>query len=428
VKEEIVTTEDQPNLIKMEVNFLQYPMGTLDKRTKLKEISYRDTIPTPGGKIEIEWQVIGTAKYGIPGPTALDLDDAITQLLMQKERWKNGYPPKWMATTYYELAKTMGIQICGRVYTTIKRDIERIRTTTNISKGAYKTVDRNGGRSWFDGQVDKYQFLGQAGENPDKCIPEEIVKTEGETKVIIGLTDIYWENIAGLSGKPYIMPINFTFMRTLESSVLKRVYKLLALAFQTMERTEYKGEECINYNYQELCGRTPIKIWDERFKAKDHIQRYLNPFIGNGILKKYVLEFEKEDRSRWFVRLYQGPRAKEEEQRMLGQMDLFKQIEPKLMEAEKRRRAAQHRKTNKKNKIEMEQENERRVTEESKKMEESARYYDGLSEEERKAIDDATRAKVETFPDFIRQLKMTNDVARADAIEEHKIRQDAKNG
>ena len=427
-KKELVEETEYQNLVKMEVNFLQYPMGTLDKRSTLKEITYRDTIPTPGGKVEIEWQVIGTAKYGIPGPTALELDDAITQMLMQKERWRNGRPPKWMATTYYELAETMGMKPSGRVYAMMKRDIERIRTTTNISKGAYKTRDRSGGRSWFDGQVNKYQFLGQLGENPDKCIPDEIVKTEGETKVIIGLTDIYWENIAGIAGKPYTMPINFTFMRTLESSVLKRVYKLIALAFQTMERTEYKGEECINYNYQELCGRTPIKTWEERYKAKGHIQRYLEPFIGNGMLQKYTLEFEKEDRSRWFIRLYPGPRAKEEEQRILGQIDLFERIEPKLLEAEQQRRAAQHRKKNKKNKKEEEQENERRVTEERKKMEELARYYDGLSDEERKAIDDATREKVETYPGFIRQAKLTNDVARATAIEEHKIRQDAKNG
>jgi hypothetical protein len=424
-KKEIVNEEDQPNLVKMEVNFLQYPMGTLDKRSTLKEITYKDTIPTPGGKVEIEWQVIGSAKYGIPGPTALELDDAITQMLMQKERWRNGRPPKWMATTYYELSETMGMKPSGRVYKMMKRDIERIRTTTNISKGAYKTRDRNGGRSWFDGQVNKYQFLGQLGENPDKCIPDEIVQTEGETKVIIGLTDIYWENIAGIAGKPYTMPINFTFMRTLESSVLKRVYKLLALAFQTMERTEYKGEECINYNYQELCGRTPIKTWEERYKAKGHMQRYLEPFVTNGILRKYTLEFEKEDRTRWFVRFYQGPRAKEDEQRILGQIDLFERIEPKLLEADQQRRITENRNAKKKNKKIAEQENEMRETEARQKSDELTRYYNGLNDEGKKMVDEVIRAKIEMYPPMVRNSKLTADVARADAIEEYRMRQDA---
>ncbi len=424
-KKEIVNEEDQPNLVKMEVNFLQYPMGTLDKRSTLKEITYKDTIPTPGGKVEIEWQVIGSAKYGIPGPTALELDDAITQMLMQKERWRNGRPPKWMATTYYELSETMGMKPSGRVYKMMKRDIERIRTTTNISKGAYKTRDRNGGRSWFDGQVNKYQFLGQLGENPDKCIPDEIVQTEGETKVIIGLTDIYWENIAGIAGKPYTMPINFTFMRTLESSVLKRVYKLLALAFQTMERTEYKGEECINYNYQELCGRTPIKTWEERYKAKGHMQRYLEPFVTNGILRKYTLEFEKEDRTRWFVRFYQGPRAKEDEQRILGQIDLFERIEPKLLEADQQRRITENRNAKKKNKKMAEQENEMRETKARQKSDELTRYYNGLNDEGKKMVDEVIRAKIEMYPPMVRNSKLTADVARADAIEEYRMRQDA---
>lgn len=424
-KKEIVNEEDQPNLVKMEVNFLQYPMGTLDKRSTLKEITYKDTIPTPGGKVEIEWQVIGSAKYGIPGPTALELDDAITQMLMQKERWRNGRPPKWMATTYYELSETMGMKPSGRVYKMMKRDIERIRTTTNISKGAYKTRDRSGGRSWFDGQVNKYQFLGQLGENPDKCIPDEIVQTEGETKVIIGLTDIYWENIAGIAGKPYTMPINFTFMRTLESSVLKRVYKLLALAFQTMERTEYKGEECINYNYQELCGRTPIKTWEERYKAKGHMQRYLEPFVTNGILRKYTLEFEKEDRTRWFVRFYQGPRAKEDELRILGQIDLFERIEPKLIEADQQRRITENRNAKKKNKKIAEQENEMRETEARQKSDELTRYYNGLNDEEKKIVDEVIRAKIEMYPPMVRNSKLTADVARADAIEEYRMRQDA---
>ena len=424
-KKEIVGEEDQPNLVKMEVNFLQYPMGTLDKRSTLKEITYKDTIPTPGGKVEIEWQVIGSAKYGIPGPTALELDDAITQMLMQKERWRNGRPPKWMATTYYELSETMGMKPSGRVYKMMKRDIERIRTTTNISKGAYKTRDRSGGRSWFDGQVNKYQFLGQLGENPDKCIPDEIVQTEGETKVIIGLTDIYWENIAGIAGKPYTMPINFTFMRTLESSVLKRVYKLLALAFQTMERTEYKGEECINYNYQELCGRTPIKTWEERYKAKGHMQRYLEPFVTNGILRKYTLEFEKEDRTRWFVRFYQGPRAKEDEQRILGQIDLFERIEPKLLEADQQRRITENRNAKKKNKKIAEQENEMREIEARQKSDELTRYYNGLNDEGKKMVDEVISAKIETYPPMVRNSKLTADVARADAIEEYRMRQDA---
>jgi hypothetical protein len=267
--------------------------------------------------------------------------------------------------------------------------------------------------------------LDSLGENPDKCIPDEIVQTEGETKVIIGLTDIYWENIAGIAGKPYTMPINFTFMRTLESSVLKRVYKLLALAFQTMERTEYKGEECINYNYQELCGRTPIKTWEERYKAKGHMQRYLDPFVKNGILRKYTLEFEKEDRTRWFVRLYQGPRAKEDEQRILGQIDLFERIEPKLLEADQQRRITENRNAKKKNKKIAEQENEMRETEARQKSDELTRYYNGLNDEGKKMVDEVIRAKIEMYPPMVRNSKLTADVARADAIEEYRMRQDA---
>lgn len=106
-------------------------------------------------------------------------------------------------------------------------------------------------------------------ENPDKCIPDEIVQTEGETKVIIGLTDIYWENIAGIAGKPHTMPINFTFMRTLESSVLKRVYKLLALAFQTMERTEYKGKSASTTTTKNYVGEHQLRRGRKGIKRKD---------------------------------------------------------------------------------------------------------------------------------------------------------------
>ena len=424
-KKEIADEVDQQNFVKMEVNFLQYPIGTLDRRSTLKKITYKDTIPMPGGKVEIEWQVIGSAEYGIPGPTAIELDDAITEMLMQKERWINGRPPKWMATTYYELIKMMGMTPTGGVRKMIKRDIERIRTTTNISKGAYKKRNRDGVKSWFDGQVNKYQFLGQLGGNPDNSIPDAIAQTERETTVIIGLTDIYWENIAGIAGKPYTMPINFTFMKTLENSVLKRVYKLLALAFQTMARTEYKGEECINYNYQELCGRTPIKTWEERYKAKGHIQRYLDPFVKEGILRDYELEFNKEDRTRWFVRLYQGPRSKEDEQRILGQQDLFERIEPKLLEAEQQKRISAFRNANKKNKKIEEQEQAALEAEARQKSDELTRYYDGLNDEGKQAIDEVVRAKIEMLPPLVRNSKLSADVARADAIEEHRMRQDA---
>lgn len=40
-------------------------------------------------------------------------------------------------------------------------------------------------------------------------------------------------------------------------------------------------------------------------------------------------------------------------------------------------------------------------------------------------VDEVIRAKIEMYPPMVRNSKLTADVARADAIEEYRMRQDA---
>ena len=66
-----------------------------------------------------------------------------------------------------------------------------------------------------------------------------------------------------------------------------------------------------------------------------------------------------------------------------------------------------------------------RETEARQKSDELTRYYDGLNDEGKQAVEEVVRAKIEMYPPMVRNSKLTADVARADAIEEYRMRQDA---
>lgn len=182
----------------MEVNFFRIGMGTLDKRSTLKEITYRrdnsNAWRESGNWVASHWI---SEIWDTRPNCAWTRWGAITQMLMQKERWRNGRPPKWMATTYTTNYRKRWEWSHQDESTKWWRETLSEYERQPDSKGAYKTRDRSGGRSWFDGQVNKYPIPWTAW-SPSMLSP--MVQTEGETKVIIGLTDIYWENIA-VSGK-----------------------------------------------------------------------------------------------------------------------------------------------------------------------------------------------------------------------------------
>jgi hypothetical protein len=323
--------EVKKGFTKAEVNFLQLPFGSLDQHFKGNEIIYKCSIPNQNGEyIDFEWSVTANSKFGFPGPTAIELDNAISKLFQDKNRRMNDQVPKWIKVPYYELAKEMGHTINGRTYARIKKDLRRLWGVGIVSKRAFY---QKGQKKWGELMFNKYQAIALKDESIPAGVPESEANEKGKAGMVyIVLGDIYWESLKN----HYTKQINYDFMMSLGNATLERIYQLLSLGFQTRMTKDKEGKECLNYNYLEFCGRLPLKTWDEKFRAKFHLKRFLNKFVENKYLENYIFEFEREQ-ERWFIRFYPGAKALEELEIISGQQTLFDHLEPqiKMIEQEK---------------------------------------------------------------------------------------------
>jgi len=375
-------SEVKQGFVKTEVNFLQYPIGTLDKHYKGLSISYKEKIKED---LTIEWRIEGGGISGLPGPTAIELDNVISKLLQDKTRWINGEIPKWIKVPYYQLAKELGHisggRVDGRTNKRIKKDLRKIGIASIISKRAFK---EKGKTKWGELIFSKYQSIALKGESVPHSsgVPEAEGDEEGRASMVyIVLSDIYWNSLK----VNYTKPINYKFMMSLKSAVLQRVYQLLSLGFQTRMSNDKNGIACLNYNYAEFCGRLPLKIWKSRYEAKRKLVPYLTKMMERGYLKKFEFEFQRSQ-DRWFIRFYPGSIALEELEVIQGQRLLFDQVAPQV-EERKRLKRVKGWETNRKEREAKETENKKQEEEQREKEDQALwKKFESLPQTERETI------------------------------------------
>lgn len=327
--------EEKTNFTQMEVNFLQYPIGVLDKNFKFRTegkdaakkyvLSFRQEIPLADGIKIIEWRVIGTGLYGLPGPTAVLLDNAITKLIQDRARVQNTVP-RWIKTTYYELAKEMGLSDGGQIIARIKNDLKCLVTTSYEQLGAFKT--KTSEKPLDNPIIRKYEAINLKGEQLSPEIPDQEHDSSGRApQVYIVLSSLYWANLRD----HYTKGINYGFMMQLRNPVLQRMYQLLSLGFQTKMKWNNLGQPFMNYNYNEFCGRIPIKIWLQPSQALSHIKRYLISLKEAGYISEFVFNHKNKPQVEWYIQFTPGKMAISEIEILAGQKTLFDslQLKPK---------------------------------------------------------------------------------------------------
>lgn len=326
---------EKTNFTQMEVNFLQYPIGVLDRNFKFRTegkdstkrfvLTFRQEIPLYGGVKIIEWRVIGTGLYGLPGPTAVLLDNAITKLIQDRARVL-GYVPRWIKTTYYELTKEMGLSDGGKNIERIKNDLKCLVTTSYEQLGAFKT--KNSEKPLENPIIRKYEAINLKGEQLSQEVPENECDSSGRApQVYIVLSSLYWSNLKD----HYTKGINYGFMMQLRNPVLQRMYQLLSLAFQTKMKWDNLGQPYMNYNYVEFCGRIPIKIWIKPSQALSHLKRYLIALKEAGYISEFIFHNKNKPQIEWYIQFSPGKIAMSEIEILAGQKTLFElnQTKPK---------------------------------------------------------------------------------------------------
>lgn len=308
--------------IKAEVNFLQFPIGTLDKKDSRKTITFVETISPEN---TITWRVIGSEEFGIPGPSAVDLDLAITKIIddwYKKTREHNWY----YKTSYYELCKHMGKDKGTYNYKIIDKDLKKLLTTTYLSYNAFKVKSRKTKKAEYlkNKIIRKYSSLIIKGEPIPKEVPEvALTKEERESglseSIYIILDPIYYLSLKN----NYTKPINFEYIRNLPNIVHKRLYELLSLKLTTNKKQDPStGETYAEYNYIELCGRMPLKIWTTKSQATQKMKPYFETLLQGGYISRYEFIFGGEQ-GNWYIKFYPGFIANFELEKSMGQGFLF---------------------------------------------------------------------------------------------------------
>jgi len=322
-------TEIRDGFINAEVNFLQYPIGTLDQHFKGSSIIFKDILEYKGGEVERIWQVSGNAEFGFPGPTAVELDMAITKLINEKTP-KGEAVRKWYKTNYEELAEYMGLTKSGHLFDYIKKDLYKLFGAAIVSKKTFKQKGKE--QRWGELAFHKYDAVAIKGESIPIQVDEEEHKKSKDGKaeqVYIVLSDIYLENL----NAHYTKKINYELVKQLHGIKLKRMYPLLSYQFSNHMKLDPDGKKCINYNYMELCGRMPLKVWTIKKEVKRQLKKQLDSLLKYGYLEKYAFEFA-EPVVDWYIRMYPGTLAKDEIDYCAGQLFLWNSIfnNPKQLE------------------------------------------------------------------------------------------------
>ncbi|MBU2577535.1 hypothetical protein KKA69_01755 [Patescibacteria group bacterium] len=324
-KQEITAVKN--DFMRAEVNFLQYPIGVLDQHFKGKTFTFKEIIPQDNGIIETSWGILGSDKYGIPGPTAVELDAAITKLISDQYEKEKKYSI-WYKASYYELCKIAGKKYYSRGKKIIERDLKKLCTTSYESSFAFKTKGQSPDHP-ASLISRKYDSIILRGEDIPSSIPkEELTEKERATKktehVYIILSPVY---LASLQSH-YTKPVYYEITKQLHGAVSKRIFQLLSLKFKTKMKQDATGKDYINYNYQEFCGRLPLKVWTIKARVRHQLKKYLKQLVDQGYLEKYIFEFVDNENypvppDKWFIRFYPGAFAKYELDYCAGQMFLW---------------------------------------------------------------------------------------------------------
>ncbi len=307
-------------LIKNEANFMLYPTGNVWGRSNVKTLVYRKVIRSNGEEKEVIWRVLGTEKYGLPGPGAMETDLVITKLINQ-----NGWPvPKWFSTTLYEIAKIKNVNPAGNNIRLIKNDLRVLRSTSFESCLTFKCKWESKMNRYLDSPFRKYDAIILKGEPVSEKYRSDIPGTppSRSDRVYIGLSDVYQKSLNSYHTKE----IDFDFMMSLPGALIKRLYQLLNFAFATVIQ-----DGRVRYPYSDLCQRIPLVAEKYLSDAKRQLSPHIKLLIQTGILEKCLWldanENEAKDIRNLLIHFYPGPRSRAEMSRSLGQYEFTLPVE-----------------------------------------------------------------------------------------------------
>ena len=290
---------------KTEVNFSALPFFALSNRdaSNRSKLEYRITVERDGQAIEALWKVLANIEYGFPTPFDRRVHKAIEHIVMD-----NGLPVENpIVFSIYQILKLLNLSKRGGAnYRKVRETIRRIVHTGIDSQGAFYSKSEKRYVSDSFHLYDRVVFRGS--ELPDGTIAE---------RNYLFLSDWYMSSINSF----YVRPIDFHYLRTLNSAIASRLYELIGLRFYgvLMNNRPY-----CRIGYDQLCDLLPIVHQRYLSKAKEKLQPAHTELTATGFLS--LAEWETGDGKDWYVKYYPGWRAIEEFRQSQGELESVEQL------------------------------------------------------------------------------------------------------
>lgn len=276
--------------IKTEANFAGLPFFALSRQDAARKTrtEYRTVLERNDQKFEALWQVVANPEYGYPSPFDRKVHKAIEYLITER-----GVPAQNpLPFTAYRILQLLGLSPEGKNVRQVRETFERIIFTGIKSEGTF--YDKAGKQYITDvfHLYDRVVFKGKT--MPDGSIADANY---------LFLSSWYLSSL----NAHYVRPIDFQYLKSLQSDIAGRLYELLGLKFYGLFRND---RPYWRIKYSDLCSLLPITPQRKYSDA----QRYLAPaheeLTQTGFLAK--VEWEKERKDLWDLFYYPGQRAKEE--------------------------------------------------------------------------------------------------------------------
>jgi hypothetical protein len=291
--QETEKTTTPTEIIRKEINFLQYPYFALSTQglKKKRSSEFKQVIKRGNEKLEVHWIVRAHQDYGYPGPFDRKVNMAVEHIVSQMPLpIVNPIP----LGSWYHFCKVMKVPADQWHYKEIKKTFLRMMMTAVESKYTYY---RKAKKKWVTDSFHLYERLVEAGETLHD-------DTEADTNYVY-LNSWYLENL----NARYAKPNDYLYYRSL-GPIASRLYDILGVKFYRL--TKDSQIQYIQYLYSTMCLLLPVK----RQKYLSRARQILDPHHEELIRTNFFAKVEwvpipgvKDD---WYLRYWPGHRYYDE--------------------------------------------------------------------------------------------------------------------
>ena len=242
-----------PQLAKVAVGILTWPLAQLSKPDRFKKHVVRRMITDGETTVAVEWEVTPDPKLGMPTMLSIRLLFAFCKLAFEYRK-QTGTRSEWIPlVSWNQLCHLVGIESTGGNRALLKHHLDILHSTLVSSKRAFKTASKAEGISEKFTLVPSLRFKGERDANG---IPHD--------QTYIALAKPLLDSI----DNDYVKTIDLAFMAELDNETAQLLYTKVSYLLHKALR---EGRDHEDFDYEWLAESMGLTICKEKWRAKQQL-------------------------------------------------------------------------------------------------------------------------------------------------------------